>query len=155
MHCTHSCSFCMQAFILYCSSTDSELHSYLTKFLLFCWLDVLTFLEQVNIVVRDLVIKGSLLGGTAEVYQPPLIHDGTHSFTVSQHTTSSLHKKVSNAQTPLWLLRAILLYAALSCTACSNYYTSTKFVCNSSCIKSYVSTMHVITTTCITKCTSY
>ena len=121
MHCTHSCSFCMQAFILYCSST--ELHSYLTKFLIFCWLDVLTFLEQVNIVVGDLVIKGSLLGGTAEVYQPPLIHDGTHGFTVSQHTTSSLHKKVSNAQTPLWLLRAILLYAALSCTACSNYYT--------------------------------
>ena len=53
---------------------------------------MLTFLEEVNIVFRDLVVEGGLLGSTAEVYRPPFIHDGTHSFTISQHTTSSLCK---------------------------------------------------------------
>jgi hypothetical protein len=53
---------------------------------------MLTFLEEVNIVIGDLVVEGSLLDSTAEVHRPPFIHDGAHSFTVSQHTTSSLCK---------------------------------------------------------------
>ena len=53
---------------------------------------MLTFLEEVNIVFGDLMVEGGLLGNTAEVHRSPFIHYGTHSFTISQHTTSSLCK---------------------------------------------------------------